>query len=138
MNLFQHGEFTGNSGVSLPFKIDCDALSDGDIDCLARIIGGWYKGWALGEVVGVPRGGLRLAEAVKRYVKADGHNGWRPNLIVDDVLTTGESMKRLWSERYPNRYSSVYGAVIFARGPCPEWVRPILTLDGAGRCASRG
>jgi hypothetical protein len=134
MSLFRHGEFTGNSGKLLQFKVECDELDEGDIDCSARIIASWYKGWEFGEVVGVPpsdptKGGIdnggRLAEAVRKYVICNGNVTWCPNLILDDVFTTGGSLERTWRARYPNRYSSVFGAVIFAHGPCPSWVRPI-------------
>ena len=58
MILFQSGHFTLHSGAHTFWKVDCDALTDGDLDTLA-----------------MPR-----------------------------------------------------GVVIFARGPCPEWVTPIWRL----------
>lgn len=52
---------------------------------------------------------------------ADGAIWW---VIVDDVLTTGESM-----EEMRLHYSSrTIGVVLFARGKCPDWVTPIFSL----------
>ena len=38
MPLFSNKEFISHSGIKLPFKIDCNFLSDDDIRCLAEII----------------------------------------------------------------------------------------------------
>jgi hypothetical protein len=50
-----------------------------------------------------------------------------PHLIVDDVLTTGASMEAARAKLWPG--SLPLGVVIFARGPCPDWVWPIFRLD---------
>lgn len=65
----------------------------------------------------MPRGGLRLAEALKLYVTEGAL------LIVDDVLTTGASMEEFRNGR------EALGAVIFARGHCPSWVVPLFQMD---------
>ena len=56
-----------------------------------------------------------------------------PRLIVDDVLTTGGSMCRLRDElsvafvaQDPRAESRINGAVVFARGKCPDWVRAVF------------
>ena len=114
MNLIVAEEFISHAGRLLDFKIECDALSDADIAELAAIIAMRFR---FGQVVGIPRGGLRLAKALEPYAKTG------PTLIVDDVLTTGRSMEAA-REAVSDR-----GVVIFARGPCPSWVTPVFSLD---------
>ena len=46
-------------------------------------------------------------------------------LIVDDVLTTGASMEH---ERARCSGRTI-GVVLFARGPCPEWIHPVFRMD---------
>lgn len=130
MTLFTPGEFTSHSGLRLPFKIDCDALTDEDLDTLARYyVGpdGRPGGRYVGQVVGIPRGGLRFATALCRHL--DLHPRHAYTLVADDVLTTGASFED-W--RSSHRESYVHGVVIFARGPCPAWVTPLFTLTDLG------
>lgn len=115
MNLFENKSFISHSGFSLSFKINCDALSDEDIETLADIIA---KKFSFSKIYGVPRGGLRLANALEKYLSPNG-----PVLIVDDVLTTGKSMEEA-KEKFLNE--DVIGVVIFARGRCPFWVRTLF------------
>lgn len=115
MSLFVNQTFVSHSGKVLDFKIDCDALTDADLATLASVIAKRFK---FGAVEGVPRGGLRLAEALQPYVTKG------PALIVDDVLTTGASMEQA------RKALTDRGVVIFARGPCPSWITPIFKLDG--------
>jgi orotate phosphoribosyltransferase len=116
MNLFQKKEITLHSGGKSFFKIECDALTDDDIETLAYIISRKYTFY---DVVGIPRGGIRIANALQKYAS----NG--PLLIVDDVLTTGKSM-----EEMRKKHSNVLtiGVVLFARGKCPKWVEPIFNM----------
>lgn len=117
MNLFQRGDFTLSSGQRSDWKIECDALIDDDIETLACI--GAKLVCPFGRVIGVPRGGLRLAKAIEPY----GTDG--PTLIVDDVLTTGRSM-----EIFKQGHLHAKGIVIFARGSVPSWVTPIFRFEG--------
>lgn len=123
MNLFQCGDFKLSSGATSRWKVDCDALTQADLRTLA------YMGFQLllpkrfGLVVGVPKGGLLFAEALREY---SCHGA--PALIVDDVLTTGGSMERAQKERQRGEHQPVMGLVIFARGPCPDWIRPIFQM----------
>jgi orotate phosphoribosyltransferase len=117
-NLFRLGEFTFHSGSKSYFKIDCDALTDADIKTLSCIIA---KEFRYSKVIGIPKGGLRLAKACEEWKKEYG-----PLLIVDDVLTTGKSMEEE-KAKYPYLY--IIGVVIFARGPCPAWVYPIFDME---------
>ena len=129
MNLFQFGDFTLASGAFSRWKIDCDALSDGDIEVLAALVAKVAGPFSSVEVV--PKGGLRLAEAVRRYQCAITLYS---HLIVDDVLTTGGSMNKLREKRIEESkkegrvIQGVKGVVLFARGPCPTWVRALLQL----------
>lgn len=112
-NLFQRGTFTLHSGLQSSWKIDCDALADEDIATLAEQIS---KIFQFGEVYGIPRGGERIAAALRQYSLPN-----RQVLIVDDVLTTGASM-----EKARLSYQGAAGLVIFARSTPPYWVTPIF------------
>jgi hypothetical protein len=134
VSLFQPGEFWSHSGVKLPFKIECDQLTEQDLDLFATLIATrLHRGFSFRQVVGVPRaqpggrdnGGV-LAQYVKRHLRLVDSSA-APTLVVDDVLTTGTSME---AERTFQRMPCL-GAVIWARGPCPEWVRPLFTLNEA-------
>jgi hypothetical protein len=50
-------------------------------------------------------------------------------LIIDDVLTTSRSMEDERTLQAMAGRPNCLGAVIHARGPCPDWVRPLLTLN---------
>lgn len=117
-NLFQRGNFPLHSGQTSRFKIDCDALTLGDWKTLADLIS---RNFRFREVVGIPTGGLLLAYALEKYIEPDSS---LPVLIVDDVLTTGGSIRQELA-RIPNSV----GVVVFARGKCPERVTPIFQLE---------
>ena len=38
MNLFQNGDFTSHAGLPLTWKIECDAITESEWQCLAQII----------------------------------------------------------------------------------------------------
>lgn len=107
--------FAMHSGAATDFKIECDALTDEEIETFAMLVARAFK---FGRVDGVPRGGWRIANALQKYCTRG------PRLLVDDVLTTGGSME-LGRER-----DTDIGVVLFARGPCPEWVHPVFQLWG--------
>lgn len=123
--LFVPGEFRAHSGALLPFKIDCDAFSDEEIGLFADLILKVHPG-PFSCVMGVPSGGLRLMEAIRARVRC--FDDLEPALIVDDVLTTGASIEYARDVCHMGGIGVVYGAVIFARGPCPPWVTPIFSL----------
>lgn len=118
MNLFNSGEFTLNSGRKSSFKVDCDYLSDEDIEALARLIKDNLPLFAWVE--GVPTGGLRLAEALKPLAEPD-HSSI--GLVCDDVLSTGNSMEVQRDGR------AAMGVVLFNRIPwgkiSPGWIRSV-------------
>jgi len=116
-DLLQFGWFSSSTSILLPWKIDCDALSDNDIEALARLIRGKF---VFGNVIGIPSGGLRLQQALTPYSEPGN-----ATLIVDDVLTTGTPMK----VQKTKVHGPVFGVVIFARAPCPDWVWPIFTVN---------
>lgn len=117
LNLLQFGWFSSHSQFQLPWKIDCDAFREDDWKCIADIIR-WK--FVFSNVIGVPRGGLRLQYCLEPFIEI----GY-PTLIVDDVLTTGKSMEEVRS----GIDGSVIGVVVFARGPVPDWVWPIFTVN---------
>ena len=117
MQLFKLGDFTLHSGSKSFWKIDCDALSDADWAVLARLVSESVPRFK--KVIGIPEGGLKLAKALKPFRFPNPEN---PVLIVDDVLTTGSSMERVRQ----SINDECVGAVIFARGECPNWIKPLF------------
>lgn len=114
MSLFKLGDFTLHSGASTFWKVDCDCLTDDDWTTLARMI--YEENKPFRKVIGIPSGGLKLAKALQIYCFP---NPEYPILIVDDVLTTGKSMEEARAGR------NVKGAVVFARGAYPDWIKPL-------------
>jgi orotate phosphoribosyltransferase len=117
MNLFTLGNFILNSGKSSNFKIECDALTDADWDAIAEIILGKF---IFNDVYGIPRGGVPLADRLRSHTKKNACL-----LLVDDVLTTGNSM--LEARQKFGRLNTI-GVVLFARGECPDWIHPIFQM----------
>lgn len=113
-DLLRLGNLTLHSGERTWWLLDCDAFSEEDMDMLAFQIAERVSPFGLVE--GVPQGGLCLAHALTPYITQG------PVLIVDDVLTTGASMEQQRGGRL------ALGAVLFARGPCPDWVMALLTV----------
>ncbi len=107
--------FTTHSGGSADFKIECGALTAEEIETFALLVS---KKFSFRQADGIPRGGFPIANALQKY--CDKLAGAR--LIVDDVLTTGASM-----ENARRNYGDI-GVVLFARGPCPDWVWPVFQL----------
>lgn len=119
MNLFTKQNITLHSGKQSDFKIECDALTDEDWECLAYLVS---KKIQFKAVFGVPKGGVKLADKLQQYATRDY---LLPILICDDVLTTGNSMEKF---RIEKGESNVMGVVIFARGQCPSWITPIFKM----------
>ena len=116
--LFKTGEYKLHSGGASCWLINCEALTDKDIETLAKIISEKIE---FKEVQGIPNGGRRLASALKKYEQNTG-----ATLIVDDVLTTGNSFTE-YSKKFKG--DNLVGIVLFARGKCPYWVIPIFELN---------
>jgi len=128
MSLFQKKEFFSHSGELLDFKIECDALTEEDLETFVYLIGSRY---GFKRVIGIPKGGERLAEALKEY---EDPEMWS-TLIVDDVLTTGGSMEEarlsLFAEDPEITETNVMGVVLFSRmypDDVPSWIKPIFQI----------
>lgn len=123
MPLFHWGQFKSAAGLDLGWKIECDALTDADWMCIAKLalpmVGSFHR------VAGVPRGGLVLAECIASHQHAEGRQ-W---LLVDDVWTTGISMQR-HADQMGWREGEWKGFVVFARGtPLPPWVQCLCKIN---------
>ncbi len=129
MSLFRRMDFVMHSGGRAQYKIECDELTDEDIETLAFIISQKAKvitgedRTGIRQVHGIPRGGERLAAALSRnYIDKWGSL----RLIVDDVLTTGRSME---DARLNLGWSDAVGVVIFARHTPANWIKPIFSMN---------
>ncbi len=115
--LFQRIRFTASAGWPMTWKVECDALLPEDWRTIARVVA---HGVSFSAVEGVPDGGLPLEQALRFWRRKWADHGL---LIVDDVLTTGTSMEEQRAGR------DAQGVVLFARGPCPDWVTPVWRLE---------
>lgn len=131
MNLFQNQEITSAAGLKLPFKIDCDALTDEDIMALAVMA---KKIISPSRCIGVPTGGIRFAAAIE----ATGLWEHGYPVIIDDVWTTGTSVLKVASANglIDEIGHKVLCCVIFARGDYPHWVKPIFDINRVLRAQS--
>jgi hypothetical protein len=140
MSIFHWGEINLHSGGTSWWHIDCDDLTDTDIAVLARLI--VERVGPCRSYVAPPShpgsAALRLEEACTAWSLQSGppydiETAKRlPVCIVDDVLTTGASMTEL-AETIRAQGSEVVGAVIFARGKCPDWVTPLFQMPLVSR-----
>lgn len=121
-NLFQKGLFVLHSGNVATWKIECDALTKDDWMGLAEIACNIYPDIAFSYAVGVPNGGVPFAEALNVH-PWPRREASLPVLIVDDVLTTGSSIRELMREHPGSR-----GLVAFARGALPDRVEAVCTI----------
>ena len=124
MNLFQEVDFTGHSGDQLHWKIECDALSDNDWKCLARMISEVEKR-PFQAAIGIPRGGVKLGTFLNHYGTGNPKD---PYLICDDVLTTGGSMNE-YKDKYFSKYDC-FGWVIWNRrkNENVDWIESLFTM----------
>ena len=123
MNLFQSVDFISHSGLELKWKIECDALSDPEWFTISQMI--MEISVPFKEAIGIPRGGTKLGSLLNQYGTGKRKD---PILLVDDVLTTGESMKQFKTKRswrYPSDY---IGWVVFARTKTPKWVTALFQM----------
>lgn len=126
MNLFQLGNFKSASGKILPWKIECDAFTQADWEALALMASEVLPPFNFVE--GVPRGGMPFAKALVKYAT----RGTGTVLIADDVCTSGGSLE--WARgrtEWIYQEARIIGCVVFARGPCPDWVTPLFRMAGA-------
>jgi hypothetical protein len=112
-------DFFLHSGERSFFKIECDALTEGEIDTFALLISRRYT---FGRVIGIPEGGRRIAQALTPYIERYNERV----LLVDDVYTTGSSMREA-RDKVSEPY--VAGVVLFARCPIGEsWIEPVFQM----------
>ncbi|RPF76134.1 MAG: hypothetical protein CBE14_002845 [Rickettsiales bacterium TMED254] len=128
LNLFQRGEFKSHAGLSLKWKIECDALTFEDWECLALMMierGGPCRG-----AYGIPRGGLPLAEVINMNHSTKDPKD--PLWIVDDVYTTGKSFVEFEKEMFPDLPISVIKKwCVFAR-QTPDLMHGVKALFTMG------
>lgn len=122
MNLFQDGEFVGHAGLPLSWKIECDAISNKEWRCLAKMIME-YQINPFSKAEGIPRGGVALGDALNEYATG---NPDHPVLVADDVYTTGTSFKDYKKTFYPNEF--VYQWCVFARSNATNGVNALFTM----------
>lgn len=118
MDLFQTGSFKLHSGQTRDWKIECDAITDSGWSTLARIISPLLPSFQ--EVIPVPRGGIKWANALKEYCT----EGYGCKLIVDDVWTTGDSMEEMRAKVTGVKS----GLVLFACAQPYDWVIPMFSM----------
>jgi len=123
-HLFQSIDFTSHSGLDLSWKIEMDALSDPEWFTIKKMIMELTPPFK--EAVGIPTGGSKLGNLLNEHGTGKEED---PICIVDDVLTTGESMEYFLTQYQRNRRPfTVIGWVVFARGQCPGWVTSLFQM----------
>ena len=123
IKLFQTTDFKSHSGLDLSWKIECDALQDGEWFTLSKMI--MELSPPFSKAVGIPRGGVKLGDLLNIHGTGKRTD---PICIVYDVITTGESMndfKRTKHWREPTEY---IGWVVFARTTPPDWVNVLFQM----------
>ena len=122
-HLFQSVNLKSHSGLDLTWKIEMDALQDGEWFTIKKMI--MERTPPFKEAVGIPRGGIKLGDLLNEHSTGREED---PICIVDDVLTTGGSMeefKRTRQWRDPSKY---IGWVVFARTAPPDWVNVLFQM----------
>ena len=123
-HLFQSIDFKSHSGLDLSWKIEMDALSDPEWFTIKKMIMELTPPFK--EAVGIPQGGIKLGNLLNEHGTGKEED---PICIVDDVLTTGESMEYFLTQYQRNRRPfTVIGWVVFARGQCPGWVTSLFQM----------
>lgn len=109
MGLFNKGEVTLHSGSKSNLLIDCNFLSDEDLDALAdqvsrRLLDGWCDKPPILQAI--PRGGDRFCAAFGRLWYGKSHSPHHV-LIVDDVITSLASMRKAYESVLQDRPKGV-------------------------------
>ena len=127
MDLFQKCDFISHAGLHLKWKIEMDALSDAEWDTCATMIMEYQKR-PFYKAEGIPRGGVKLANALNKYASGDPAD---QVLICDDVYTTGSSFRDYIDVYYPMwTMGQGYRWVVFDRKPSYEkdFVKALFTM----------
>jgi|TARA_Y100001951_G_scaffold27881_1_gene21697 hypothetical protein len=127
IDLFQKIDFTSHAGLDLTWKIEMDALSQKEWECISTMI--LELSPPFREAIGIPTGGVKLQNLLNQYGTGERTD---PICIVDDVLTTGNSMNEFLqicgcfgSLPNPNTY---IGWVVFARNKPPHWCKALFQM----------
>ena len=96
-DLFREYNYTSHAGLPLTWKLEMEALSTREWSNCARMIMDDQTA-PFSKVVGIPRGGVPLSDALQKYVSGNPED---PIMVVDDVYTTGTSFKEYCKENYP-------------------------------------
>ena len=122
-DLFQSIDFKSHSGLDLTWKIEMDAISDAEWQTIAKMI--LELAPPFKEAIGIPRGGVKLGKLLNLHGTGKRED---PICIVDDVLTTGESMNDFKTKRQWRNPSNYIGWVVFARNKPPKWVKALFQM----------
>ena len=123
-DLFKSIDFKSHSGLDLSWKIEMDVLSDSEWFTIKKMIIELTPPFK--EAVGIPTGGSKLGDLLNEHGAGKEDD---PICIVDDVLTTGESMEYFLTQYQRNRRPfTAIGWVVFARGQCPGWVTSLFQM----------
>ena len=127
VDLFQKIDFVSHSGIPMKWKIECDAISLMEWECIAHMIKETeQQPWR--KAIGIPRGGVTLGLCLDKFsTGVETH----PILIADDVYTTGRSFKDFVNENYPNDATIQW--CVFARQPTTGRVKALFTMPERGR-----
>lgn len=130
MGLFKYGLFRLSSGHLDHFRIDCEHLNALEWSALAQYIAERVR--VFRDVVGVETGGEALAKFLKGFAQGDIQ---QPLLIVDDVWTTGASMRKCaehWTSCLPMAHRQWIGWVVFSRGKLDNNVESVFHMPHEG------
>ena len=123
IKLFQTTDFKSHSGLDLSWKIECDALQDGEWFTLSKMI--MELSPPFSKAVGIPRGGVKLGDLLNIHGTGKRTD---PICIVDDVITTGESMNDFRRTKHWREPTEYIGWVVFARTTPPDWVNVLFQM----------
>jgi len=124
--MFKFKPFKSHAGKPLSWKIECDTLSQEDIDCLADLI---CMTHSYRDVEHPPTKSANLINLVGKLSLHKTSDGDYDYLIVDDVFTTGKTMNEIYEHLHTKHDKKTKGVVIFARSECPHWITPIFQLN---------
>jgi hypothetical protein len=123
-DLFQSIDFKSHSGLDLNWRIECDALSDDEWFTISKMIMELTPPFQ--QAVGIPEGGVKLGKLLNEHATGNEKD---PICIVDDVLTTGESMEYFLEQYSRNRRPFMaIGWVVFARVRTPDWITALFQM----------
>jgi hypothetical protein len=119
-SLFKTESFISHSGLNLNWKIECDVLTVPEWITISKMI--MQVSPPFREAIGIPRGGIKLGNLLNQYGTNKKED---PICIVDDVLTSGESMTE-YAEKFKDE--EFIGWVVFARGHVSYWINALFRM----------